>query len=360
MSTKPSTRTPQELKAQALEAAARASTGGGRTSADTVEVFRADAARFFAHVPPPPLYRRRDEPQRAQAALLLDEATALLTRGYRHWTATDVKDFVATLELYIETLYLVAEGRVEAAEKPWSEARTLAEKTTAPSRLWLRPNLKAPKVFDRETRSSRFDPRSTESAQLKLPCPNCRKLSTFFVPYQQSRHLLSCQACAAMFSVFVAEVRSIEVGAVQKKSQYRFGLRDFGGLNSEQVVDDASATQLPVERGDLLAFLSMPATVLRAVLNLTSSRVLWLSHGGPCFLATAVFGPSAPQLDVFRAFRDRHLLPRRSGRLFIRLYYWAGPTLAAWVVKRPRLKQMLYFLLSGLHRSLLQQSDVWN
>jgi hypothetical protein len=38
---------------------------------------------------------------------------------------------------------------------------------------------------------------------------------------------------------------------------------------------------------------------------------------------------------MLRRFRDQQLMPHRVGRLAVRAYYAAGPTLARWVVARP-------------------------
>jgi hypothetical protein len=54
---------------------------------------------------------------------------------------------------------------------------------------------------------------------------------------------------------------------------------------------------------------------------------------GPCFIATAAFAetPSAPELLILRAYRDRVLRPHPAGRRVIWLYYRLSPPLAAWI-----------------------------
>lgn len=46
-----------------------------------------------------------------------------------------------------------------------------------------------------------------------------------------------------------------------------------------------------------------------------------------CFIATAIYGPDAPETNFLRAWRDRVLIPTRAGRLLVRAYYATSPKL---------------------------------
>lgn len=46
-----------------------------------------------------------------------------------------------------------------------------------------------------------------------------------------------------------------------------------------------------------------------------------------CFIATAIYGPDAPETNFLRAWRDRVLMPAMAGRLFVRAYYAVSPSL---------------------------------
>jgi len=64
------------------------------------------------------------------------------------------------------------------------------------------------------------------------------------------------------------------------------------------------------------------------------------SSGG-CFIATAVYeSPIAPEVVIFRRFRDEVLLKSASGRIGINLYYRFSPPLASFISRSPFLRGM--------------------
>ncbi|MCU0699494.1 MAG: hypothetical protein MUC96_23555 [Myxococcaceae bacterium] len=318
---------------------------------DVSELLRADAVAFCARAPEPPVYRRRDDPTKAQAQGLIGEAEGLLARALH----SNDQPWVVALEAWLVTLHQLAQGQVEAAEVSWAEAQRLERLATGRRRLFALSDERPPPVFDPSTRQSRYDPRAEKSVQVKLPCPSCRKVSEFSFSPRNAEHAYGCTHCAIEFSAYVAEVRSVEVARSGTRRRYVFRLTELSGLSTRLDVEDVSSAELQVARNDLLAFLYQPRSVLRGVLNLSSSRVLWVTSAGPCFVATVAFGEGAPELDVLRRFRDEALLPRRAGRLLVRAYYAAGPALARVVRAVPGARALtrrgLAFVVAGLERS---------
>ncbi|MCA2980641.1 MAG: hypothetical protein INH41_14320 [Myxococcaceae bacterium] len=317
---------------EASRARARALAGavssGGK---DPLEVLRAEAVAFCAKAPEPPVYRRRDDPTKAQAQALLPELEALLGRALQ---AGD-EAWGATLDAWLVTLHHLAQGRVEAAEPSWVEAQRLERVATGRQRLFSVSDEKAPPVFDVQTRQSRYDAQPERVVQVKLPCPSCRKVSDFSFSPRSAEYAARCTRCANDFTAYFAEVRSAELRRVGSRRHYAFRLRELSGQTTRVDVEDASAGELQVARNDLVAFLYQPRSQLRGVLNLSSSRVLWVTSGGPCFIATIAYGAAAPELVVLRRFRDEVLLERPAGRAFVRAYYAVGPSLAGVVTAVP-------------------------
>lgn len=318
---------------------------------DGLDAFQRDALAFFARVPEPPLYRRRDDPVRKQAGALLEEGETLLARSWR--LGTEASAFTPAVEQHLLALSLMSEGRVEAAEPAWHHALELERKATAPLRLWSRTDESRPSVFEPDTRRSRFDPRPEAQVEARLACPGCHKVSQFSLSPRVASHHLTCPHCTATFVAYIAELRALEIKPLgRNRRRYLFRVDELSGLATRIEFDDAATGELGAVRRDLLAFLYMPETILRGVLNLNSSRVLWVSTPGFCFVATVAFGEGAPELVTLRAFRDRVLLRSEAGRKFVRWYYREGPALARFVAARPGLKRVTRRVLRFTARQL--------
>lgn len=57
---------------------------------------------------------------------------------------------------------------------------------------------------------------------------------------------------------------------------------------------------------------------------------------GRCFIATAVFGESAPETDFLRWYRDEKLVRMRGGRTAVECYYKLSPAVAKVLDRCPR------------------------
>ncbi|WP_414530240.1 CFI-box-CTERM domain-containing protein [Nodularia chucula] len=73
-----------------------------------------------------------------------------------------------------------------------------------------------------------------------------------------------------------------------------------------------------------------------------------LDNSEDCFVVTATFGtPYAKQVVKYRNFRDKYLSKYLLGRIFIDLYTFCGPNLAAIVKNNPRLKLFMAKVLGA-------------
>jgi hypothetical protein len=309
---------------------------------------RSDLSAFFGKIPEPPVYRRHEDPARQQATVLLTEGEELLARAVRADGALPL--WHKALELHLKAQCFVADGRIEAAEAEWREALALEQRAATDHRIWKRSDEQRPPVFRSDTGESRFDPRPEPSVQLKLSCPSCRAVHDYAVTTRHATHSFDCVGCRATFWVYLAELRELEIERRPDGTsrRYLFRVDELQGGTTRIHFDDVSNGELSAARRDLIAFIYAPSTTLRGVLNLSSGRVLWVTNGGPCFVATVAFGEGAVELEAFRQFRDRVLMPHVPG--VVAAYYAHGPALARWVERKPLRKWAVRAMLRGVYR----------
>lgn len=315
---------------------------------EALEPLRVALIRFFARVPPPPLYRRRADPARAIAVDFLVEGKSLLARGHAQHSPA-LTAHLSLLELHLESLSLVAEGRVELAEEPWSAAKAAEARLGEARPLWRAPSTARRPVFESESGRSRYDAAVDGPIGATLVCPSCRVAGRYGLPQGQASHSLRCVKCQSPFEAYVGEAERVEIVRRGSHRRYRLALKTAAGESLVEL-DDASPDELAIARGDMLALLYRPASVLRGVLNLSSSHVLWLANGGPCFIATAVFEVDAAELVTLRRVRDVVLLRSRAGAWLVGWYYRRGPHWARRLSAMPRLRAALRLVLRGVHQ----------
>jgi hypothetical protein len=97
-------------------------------------------------------------------------------------------------------------------------------------------------------------------------------------------------------------------------------------------VNTATTFGVPSDIKDATYGTAVPGAVSDPPVSETPEPVVGfppLKDAGGCFIATAAYGsPMAPQVDVLRVWRDRHLRPHWPGRAFIRAYETVSPRLA--------------------------------
>jgi hypothetical protein len=325
-----------------------------------LEGLRTECAAWFDRVPEPPLYPRLEDPTRKLAQELIPQGQELLSKCFalsRQGSAQNaLAPLVAVMEAYLATLCHIAEGRLERAEREWHRTMELERGLTRQKRLWVRNDEEPRPVFDRVTRQSRYDPGPEPSMTVKLVCPrrSCAAQERFRLSPRYTTHRFECPRCKTPFIGHFGEVRSVEVARKGGQARYLFRILELSGALAQVQFEERSGAQFPVGRRDLLAFLYDERKELHAVLNLSNGKLLWVAGHGGCFLATAAFGEGAPELEDFRAFRDRALLPTRSGRALVRVYYAVGPSLAAAVSRSPALRGFVRARLARVHARLVQ------
>lgn len=323
-----------------------------------VDAFRTEATDWLARIPEPPLYPRSEDPARVLASQLLPDGIRLLARGWalKEYGRCSEADLALTraLHSHVESLAAVTEGRIALAEEAWARANSLERESRIRRRAWIREDELERPVWDSRTHLSRFDPRPAPSVRARLPCahPNCRTEQDVTFPPSYALHPFVCPRCRQPFSAYLAESSEVRTSTSPLGRRQVFRLEPLGGGASRVEFDDASPEPLHAARGDLLAFLYTAGPVLRGVSNLSSGRTLWVRRAGPCYLATQAYGEGAPQLRLFRAWRDETLVRTWLGRLAVACYDRCSPALVRWLKYHPWARARVRQALDALARRL--------
>jgi len=67
-----------------------------------------------------------------------------------------------------------------------------------------------------------------------------------------------------------------------------------------------------------------------------------------CFIASAVYGPTAYETNCLRVWRDNYLMQCWHGRTLVRVYYATSPAIARLVSRRPGLARLARVILNRI------------
>jgi hypothetical protein len=324
-----------------------------------LDALRAEASALFARLPESPAYRRACDPSRERAGELLPKATELLGRAFAAQSIAPEESraslLARALEAHVRALAAIAAGEITLGDDHAREASALARELAKAGSLFAHRPQATAKAYDPETGTSRYDPSPEQALTVQLYCPNqgCRRPAAYQISPRHATHRLVCSLCRKPFTGHFAELRAAEARSTGTAMHYALRTFPLGGGEATLEFDDTSGGELAVAPGDLLVLLYAGTGSLAAVENLTSGHVLWTSPKGACFLATAVYGEGAAELEDFRRFRDRVLLPRAGGRALVRLYYGVGPSLARATGRHPWFGWLARQLLDRLRKHLV-------
>jgi hypothetical protein len=320
-----------------------------------LDALRVESADLFEALPEPPAYRKLTDPVRTRAGELLPRATSLLARllASRAVYPDDVRlsRLGQAVEKHLRALAAMSGGEITLGDTLAREAWEAARSVTASGSFFQLEGQERRKVYDRSTGHSRYDARPEPMLTVQLFCADasCRHPSPYSVAPRYAVHRFTCVSCKKPFTGHFAEIRSAEARPGGGAVHHVLRVLEVGGGERVLEFDDASGGDLLVAPRDLVVLLYSFEGALAAVENLSTGRVLWVTPKRSCFLATAAFGEDAPELDAFRAFRDRRLMVSRSGRWLVRLYYRVSPPLASVVARRPRLRRAVRAVLAFVH-----------
>lgn len=111
---------------------------------------------------------------------------------------------------------------------------------------------------------------------------------------------------------------------------------NIGGFSDATLLGNCDASDLGGSSSPIKCHMAYPGEVVGI-----------LADKANCFIATAAWGSTmAPQVSLFRAFRDDYLVNSWLGRKFVRFYYRNSPPLAAFIAKSDSLRALSRVVLT--------------
>ncbi|MDR0965548.1 MAG: hypothetical protein LBM75_03420 [Myxococcales bacterium] len=352
----------------------------------SLDALRIEAKALFVALPEPPDYQRADDPRPAQARqqvgpalevlarlLALSEAsrrvTTIAPHGEQPASLSASAEFqpsldalVQAMELHLRALAAIGAGQIVEGELFVSEAKASARLALNEGALFhfLGERGDGPQpVYDRASGVSRYDPRPEQRLDVQLSCttPRCLKRGRFTLPARQAFHRLTCPNCKQPFSALIGRALSLtRAPRGSDESHYLLRFERLGQGVQLLEFDDAARRAIKADPGDLVALLYSCTGLLIGFENLTSGTLQKVTRKSACFVATMAFGEGAPELDVFRAYRDERLMPHCLGRAFVHSYYRHGRALADLLSRSTLTRRAVRWSLEKIHARLVRSS----
>jgi hypothetical protein len=199
------------------------------------------------------------------------------------------------------------------------------------------------------TGRSRYDPQPDRPLSFRLACPNegCGRPQLCALSPRAATQRFTCARCGRRYLVHAGEVASASGPPARRRAR----LRGLDGVERELSWREAGAEALEPRKGQLVALLYDDAGRLSFAWDLEAGHGVAATDAQACFLATAVYGPFAPELEPFRRLRDR-VAARPGGRALVAAYYACGPFLAGWLSRRRRAREVLRAAFEALRHHM--------
>jgi len=219
---------------------------GPPLSPTAVDLLRTEAVRLFEALPEPPAYRRAVDPARDKAQALLSKATDLLTRltaAAKDEHADDrLRLLLAAVEAHVRALAAISQGDIVQGDVLAREAWDAARRATTGGSLFRVENVSSKKIYDVESKESRYDARPEPSLTVQLFCanPGCHRPAPYSVLPHHATHRFICSHCKRPFTGHFAELRQAEAKPGNRGMHYVLRVTPVGSAETVLEFDDAS------------------------------------------------------------------------------------------------------------------------
>jgi len=163
--------------------------------------------------------------------------------------------------------------------------------------------------------------------QVSIICPKCRRGHSQTLNKERSKYVLLCPHCNRTFTSLVGKVKRKRSRKESGTNRRHFSIRFIGLDKTERLVEftNSSNEDFELTARDSIVISYIDGKV-KLVENKTINRAWKVSEPG-CYIATYLYGPTSPEVQLLRDFRDNVLLQAQWSANLVQAYYRISPTL---------------------------------
>ncbi len=165
------------------------------------------------------------------------------------------------------------------------------------------------------------------SIVMTITCPQCQKSQVRLLNENQSKYIFFCSRCLQCFTSIVGTVRKKRSRKEAGTNQRHFSIRLIGLDEIEHHIEFTNSSNKDFEltaRDSIV--ISYIGNKVRLVENDTINTI-WQVSESRCYIATYLYGPTSPEVQLLRDFRDNVLLQSQGSASLVQAYYRISPVL---------------------------------
>ena len=192
------------------------------------------------------------------------------------------------------------------------------------------------------------------ASHVNVICPFCEFQVSLPIDESQSFQSLVCGQCSKPFMSRYVRIRSKNSRGSKKEMRRSFTIRIIEPSGAEGVIEFTNVGYDDFEiRSRDIALFSYKKNKLAIVQNLTINQYMRV-RSPSCYIATYLYGPTSPEVNLLRCYRDNVLLHSSAGSLAVDWYYRVSPLLIRHLGTSHIFRQICMFLVEGLLRVVLK------
>ena len=206
--------------------------------------------------------------------------------------------------------------------------------------------------------------------EYSVSCPFCKKLQKISLsrnPKHEEELKVECKHCEKEFITKILKTKCPHCGKYFNGAFYRFDYKSWICPYCEWClgkhkgyIDETGTRSRGKDPGSWGEFIKRGLTgeygsrhLRQEDIKKASLEDIDTNGQSGCFIATAVYGTLfASEINILRRWRDKSLLQKKGGKLFVKIYYRVSPPIAKYISKSEKRRWMTRLILKPIIKIL--------